>query len=55
MSSVVTHKLWHSQFIHGVHKRVGEARKPDEIITIDELHAINKILKVEWKSAKTPD
>jgi hypothetical protein len=56
MSSVATHQFWHSRFYHGVHKRVGEVRKPDKIITkitIDALHAVDKILEKVWKKAKT--
>jgi hypothetical protein len=55
ISSVSTHKFWYSRFMHGVHKRVGEVRKPDEIITIDVLHAINKTLEAAWKHAPTPE
>jgi hypothetical protein len=55
ISSVATHQFWYSRFVHGVHKRVGEVRKPDEIITIDVLHAIDKILESEWRSATTQD
>lgn len=39
--------------MHGVHKRVGEERKPDEIITIDVLHAVDTILESEWGRVKT--
>jgi hypothetical protein len=41
--------------MHGVHKRVGEVRKSDEIITIDVLHTIDKILEGEWKAARSPE
>jgi hypothetical protein len=53
MSSLATHQFWCSRFYHGVHKRVGEVRKPDEIITIDVLHAVDKILEKVWKNTKT--
>ena len=53
ISSAATHQFWYSRFMHGVHKRVGEVRKPDEIITIDVLHAVDKVLEAEWKKAKT--
>jgi hypothetical protein len=53
ISTVATHQFWYSRFYHGVHKRVGEVRKPDEIITIDVLHAIDKILEKVWKNATT--
>jgi hypothetical protein len=54
ISSVATHQFWYSRFIHGVHKRVGEVRKPDEIITIDVLHEVDKILEREWAASTTP-
>ena len=55
ISNVATHKFWYSRFMHGVHKRVGEVRKPDEIISIDVLHAVDKILEAEWKNSKAPE
>jgi hypothetical protein len=55
MLSVATHQFWCSRFMHGVHKRVGEVRKPDKIITIDVLHAVDKTLDKEWATAKTPE
>ena len=39
--------------MHGVHKRVGEVRKPDGIITIDVLHVVDKVLEAEWRQSKT--
>ena len=53
ISSAATHQFWYSRFMHEVHKRVGEVRKPDEIITIDVLHVVDKILEAEWKQSKT--
>ena len=55
ISNVAAHKFWHSRFMRGVHKRVGEVRKPDEIISIDVLHAVDKILEAEWRSSKSPE
>ena len=55
ISSSATHQFWYSRFMHGVHKRVGEVRKPDEIVSIDVLHAVDRILENEWKGAKTHD
>jgi hypothetical protein len=55
ISNVATHQFWYSRFMHGVHKRVGEVRKPDEIITIDVLHAVDKILEMEWANAKSSE
>jgi hypothetical protein len=36
-----------------LHKRVGEVRKPEEIVTIDVLHAMDKRLEGEWTVEKT--
>ena len=55
ISGVATHKFWYSRFMHGVHKRVGEVRKPDEIISIDVLHAVDKVLEAEWTVANIPE
>jgi hypothetical protein len=53
ISTVATHQFWFSRFITGVHLRVGEIRKPDELITIDVLHEIHKILEREWSRSTT--
>jgi hypothetical protein len=39
----------------GFHKRVREVRKPDELITIEVLHAVDRILEKEWTKAKTQE
>jgi hypothetical protein len=49
ISQVSTHSFWFSRFITGIHKRVGEIRKQDEPMTIEVLHAIDKILESEWQ------
>jgi hypothetical protein len=54
ISTVVTHQFWFSRFITGVHLRVGEIRKPDELLTIDVLHEIHRILSREWGQAVAP-
>jgi hypothetical protein len=36
-----------------LHKRVGEIRMPDIILTIEEIHAIDKMMEGEWKHAGT--
>jgi hypothetical protein len=51
ISNVPTHSFWYSRFMVGLHKRVGEVRKPDRALTIDEVHAIERILEAEWKIA----
>jgi hypothetical protein len=51
ISGVPTHSFWYSRFMVGLHKRVGEIRKPDRALTIDEIHVIERILETEWKNA----
>jgi hypothetical protein len=41
--------------MEGVHKRVGEIRMPDKIMTIEEIHAIDRILEREFSHALTPE
>jgi hypothetical protein len=53
ISSAATQSFWFSRFMSGVHKRVGEIRKPDRAFTIEEIHAIGKVLEREWKQAIT--
>jgi hypothetical protein len=48
---LVTHKFWFSCFMGGVHKRVGRVRKPDRVLTIDIVHAVDRILKSAWEHA----
>jgi hypothetical protein len=54
ISTVVTHQFWFSRFITGVHLRVGEIRKPDELLTIKVVHEIHRVLSREWSQATTP-
>jgi hypothetical protein len=51
ITGVVTHKFWFSRFMLGVHKRVGQIRKPDKEVTIDVFHAADRILEAEWNQA----
>jgi hypothetical protein len=53
ISKVVTHKFWYSRFMTGVHKRDGQIRRPDKELTIDVIHAADKILETEWGNAIT--
>jgi hypothetical protein len=39
----------------GVHKRVGQISKPDRVLTIDVIHAVDRILKSEWENARRAD
>jgi hypothetical protein len=55
ISGSVTHKFWFSRFMSGVHKRVGQVRKPDKELTIDVIHAVDKLLETEWQSARRSD
>jgi hypothetical protein len=48
-----TQKFWFSRFIEGLHKRVGEIRMPDKILSIEEVHAIDRVLEREWKHVRT--
>jgi hypothetical protein len=52
ISGSPTHHFWFSRFMAGLHKRVGEVRKQDRPVTIDELHEIETLLERSWKGAK---
>jgi hypothetical protein len=43
-----TQKFSFSRFMEGLHKRVGEFRMPDKILTIEQIHAIDRILEREF-------
>jgi hypothetical protein len=45
ISGVVTHKFWYSRFMTGVHKHVGQIRKPDRVLTIDVIQSVYRILE----------
>jgi hypothetical protein len=51
ITGVVTLTFWFSRFMLGVHKRVGQIRKPDKEVTIDVFHAADGILEAEWNQA----
>jgi hypothetical protein len=55
ISGSVTHKFWFSRFMGGVHKRVGQVRKPDRVLTIDIIHAVDRILESNWENARNAD
>jgi hypothetical protein len=40
--------------MEGLHKQVGEVRHQDEPITIEVLHALERILEAKWQQAKLP-
>jgi hypothetical protein len=48
-----TQKFWFSRFMEGVHKWVGEIQMPDKILIIEEVHAIDQMMELEWKHSKT--
>ena len=47
ISSMATHQFGYCQLMNGVHERVGEGNKADEIISIDVLHEVDKLLDRE--------
>jgi hypothetical protein len=53
ISNVVTYQFWFTHFITRVHYRAGEIRKPDKLVTIEVLHAIQAMLESEWRRAST--
>jgi hypothetical protein len=53
MTKAPTQKFWFSRFMEGLHKRVGEIRMPDKILTIEEVHAIDRTLERECIHART--
>jgi hypothetical protein len=52
VTKAATQKFWFSRFMEGLHKRVGEIRMPDRILTIEEIHAIDQCLEREFVHAK---
>ena len=53
ISNVVSHQFSFSRFMSGIHKRVGQVRKPDKEMSIKVLHAADTILEEEWAGART--
>ena len=53
ISNVVSHQFWFSRFMSGIHKRVGQIRKPDKEMSIEVLHAADHILEAEWSNSRT--
>jgi hypothetical protein len=54
ISNAVSHQFWFSRFMTGIHKRVGQVRKPDKEMSIEVLHVADHLLEDEWRSAATP-
>jgi hypothetical protein len=55
ISSSMTHKFWFSCFMGGIHKQVGQVQKADRVLTIDIIHAVDRILEFEWENARRVD
>jgi hypothetical protein len=53
MTKAPAQKFWFSRFVEGLGKRVGEIRMPDNILTIEEVHAIDRALERECAHART--
>ena len=53
ISAAPTHSFWFNRFIMGVHQRVGDFRRQDEPVTVEILHAVDKILEREWGFVKS--
>mmetsp|Transcript_17572 Transcript_17572/g.49643 ORF Transcript_17572/g.49643 Transcript_17572/m.49643 type:complete len:426 (+) Transcript_17572:14374-15651(+) len=51
MSSVPSHQFWFTRFMEGVHRRVGQIRKPARPFTIEEIHELDKVLEEQWMQA----
>jgi hypothetical protein len=47
----VTHKFWFSCFMGGMHKRVGQVRKHDRVLTVNIMQAVDRILESVWENA----
>jgi hypothetical protein len=48
---LVTHKFGFLRFMGGVHKPVGEVCKPDRVLTINIIYAVDRILESVWENA----
>jgi hypothetical protein len=55
ISNAKSHHFWFSHFMTGVHKWVGQVRKPDKELTINVLHATDKILEDQWAGVQALD
>ena len=58
VTKVLTQKFWFSRFMEGVHhdkRRVGKIRMPEIFLTIDEIHAIDRVLEREILHARTKE
>jgi hypothetical protein len=52
ISDCLTHKFWFSRFMAGIQKCVGQIQKPDKEISIDIIHAVDRILEMEWQNSR---
>jgi hypothetical protein len=53
LTKAPTQKFCFSRFMEGLHKCVREIRMPDRILSIEEVHTIDRTLEREWKHART--
>ena len=53
ITEVETHSFWFSRFMTGILRRVGVDKRQDEVITIEVLHACDKVLDREWRRCDT--
>jgi hypothetical protein len=42
---------WHVRFMSGLHSRIGDRRKRDAAISIEQMIAVQALLEVEWQDA----
>ena len=42
---------WHVRFMSGLHSRIGDRRKRDAAISIEQMSAVQTFLEVEWRDA----
>jgi len=42
---------WHVRFMSGLHSRIGDRRKRDAAISIEQMSAIQDLLEMEWRDA----
>jgi hypothetical protein len=53
ISKVPTHIFLFCPFAAGIHRQVGDVKKQDEAVTIDQMHMMEKLLEKRWCGAKT--
>jgi hypothetical protein len=51
--NVKSHQFWFLSFMTGIHKRVGQVRKPNKELPINVLHAADMVLEEQWAGVWT--